>query len=145
MKRLILAAVLGAAVLATTAATPQDEWEKQVRAQLTAVGEHFATQGYTLTHRVWTGALADGATTTVQIPLQGGREYQIMGVCDTDCSDLDLRLYNPAGTEIDSDLLEDDAPIVSVESARAGTYTVRVLMAACSEEPCRYGIGVYGK
>jgi hypothetical protein len=145
MKRLTFAAVLAAAVLGTTAAAPQDEWDRQVRAQIDAAGDKLQEQGYALKQRIYTGALANGATTTVELALDAGTAYAIMGACDTDCSDLDLVLMDPAGAKVAEDVLDDDIPVVAVEPTRSGTYRVTVAMAACSEEPCRYGLGVFGK
>jgi hypothetical protein len=34
---------------------------------------------------------------------------------------------------------------VSVEPNRSGVFKVKVTMARCSAEPCRYGIGIFGK
>ena len=76
---------------------------------------------------------------------KGGVNYVILGVCDNDCSDLDLRLFDPNGREVASDLLTDDNPVVNVTPRRTGTYTVRAIMTTCSSQPCRYGIGVYGR
>lgn len=145
MKRLVFAAVLGAAVLGTTAAAPQDEWERQVRAQIDAAGEKLQEQGFSLKQRIYTGALGNGANAAVELQLEAGTAYAIMGACDTDCSDLDLVLMDPAGAKVSEDVLEDDVPLVTVQPARSGTYRVTVAMAACSEDPCRYGLGIFGK
>jgi hypothetical protein len=145
MKRLMFAAVLGAAVLGTTAAAPQDEWVRQVRLQLEAAGDQLESEGFTLTHRIYTGSLDNGAGEVVELQLEAGTAYAIMGACDTDCSDLDLVLLDPAGAEVAEDVADDDYPVVAVQPERSGTYRVQVAMAACSEEPCRYGLGVFGK
>ena len=146
MKRKALTlAALGAAFLATTAAAAQDEWVAQVRRLLQQVGHYYEERGYTMTHRIYTGSLNQGRNEMVSLQLEIGTEYQIMGACDTDCSDLDLVLYDAAGNQIDEDVEMDDAPIVTVAPRRTATYRVKVVMANCSAEPCRYGIGVFGK
>ena len=147
MKRtaLALAAVAGAFIATTAAARPQDEWVAQVRRLLQRAGQEMENRGYTMTHRIYTGSLNDDASEFVSLDLQIGTQYQIMGQCDTDCSDLDLTLYDPRGNQVDEDLELDDYPVVSVTPGRSGTYRVKVTMANCSAEPCRYGIGVFGK
>lgn len=146
MKRILLAASVCAALFTTAAAaTAQDEWVRQVRRLLIAAGERLEAQGYELTHDIYTGSLNDDAQGMVSLNLSIGTQYEILGQCDEDCTDLDLVLFDPAGNQIDSDLLEDDYPVVSVTPRRTGTYRVRVMMATCSVEPCRYGIGVFGK
>lgn len=144
MKRIALIAAVGALLLAP-AAHAQDAWTQQVRTQLSAAGGVFEANGYELTHRIYTGALDDTEEEMVQLDLDIGREYQIMGACDADCSDLDLTLYDGNGNVVDSDLLDDDVPVVTVTVSRSGTFSVRVSMAACSAEPCRYGIGIFGR
>lgn len=145
MKRLLLSFVVSAALLAPATVQAQDAWVRQVRAQLTAAGQVFENRGYELTHRIYTGSLPDNETEMVQLDLDVGMEYQIMGACDEDCTDLDLTLYDGNGNVIDSDVLDDDVPVVSVAVARSGVFRLRVSMVSCSEEPCRYGIGVFGK
>jgi hypothetical protein len=147
MKRTALAlAALGAAFLTTTAAArPQDEWVAQVRRLLQQVGKYYEDRGYSMTHRIYTGSLNQNRNEMVSLDLDIGTQYQIMGACDTDCSDLDLVLYDQAGNQIDEDVEMDDAPIVTVTPGRSATYRVKVIMANCSAEPCRYGIGVFGK
>lgn len=90
------------------------------------------------------GSLADGATRDITVQVSGGSTLAFVGLCDESCSDLDLTVYGPNGTELGSDVLEDDAPIVKVENARPGAYRVRVSMADCSAATCGYGVRVFG-
>jgi hypothetical protein len=148
MKRTAFAlAAVAAAFVATTAAAPQpqDEWVAQVRRLLQQAGKSFEDRGYSMTHRIYTGSLNQGRNEMVSLNLSIGTEYGIMGACDTDCSDLDFVLYDPAGNQVDDDVEMDDVPIVSVTPRRSGTYRVKVVMATCTAEPCRYGVAVFGK
>ena len=146
MKRTALAlAAVAAAFITTTAAAPQDEWVAQVRRLLQQAGKTFEDRGYSMTHRIYTGSLNNGRNEMVSLDLDIGTQYQIMGACDTDCSDLDFVLYDASGTQIDNDVATDDVPIVSVTPRRTGTYRVKVVMATCTAEPCRYGVAVFGK
>lgn len=143
-KRLALCAAALAA-FATTAAAQQDQWVEQVRTILQAGGQEFVDNGFTLTHEIFTGALDAGETQTIQLELDAGTEYYIAGACDQDCTDLDMTLMDPSGRQVDIDVQDDDFPIVHVAPARAGTYRAVVSMATCSEAPCRFGVGIYGK
>jgi hypothetical protein len=148
MKRMALALTAVAGLfLSTTAAAPrqQDEWVAQVRRLLQEYGKQFEQRGYSMTHQIYTGSLNQSANEFVSVNLDIGTTYQIVGACDTDCSDLDLVLYDPNGNEIDNDLQLDDYPVVAVTPSRSGQYRVKVMMAKCSAEPCRYGLGVFGK
>jgi hypothetical protein len=147
MKRIALAltAVAGLVVSTAAAAPQQDEWVAQVRRMLQRAGQEYENRGYQMTHQILTGSLNNGQSEFVSVPLSIGTAYQIMGACDTDCSDLDLVLYDPQGNQLDDDLELDDFPIVAASASRSGSYRVKVTMAKCSAEPCRYGLGVFGK
>src|SRR3954471_14287136 len=98
-----------------------------------------------MTHQIYTGSLNNRTNEYVTLRLDMGVQYQIMGACDNDCSDLDLTIYGPNGAELDQDIEMDDFPIVAVTPNRTATYRLKVVMATCTAEPCRYGIGVFGK
>jgi hypothetical protein len=146
MKRASLAIGAVAALIASSAAfAPQDQWVQQVRRMLQQASERYAEQGYVMSHDIYTGSLNDDARESVALVLDGGKEYQLMGACDTDCDDLDMVIFDPSGNEVDSDVLDDDFPIVSATVGRTGRYRVEVRMPGCNRQPCRYGIGVFAK
>jgi hypothetical protein len=146
MKRTALAlAAVAAAFLTTTAAAPQDEWVAQVRRLLQRAGKSVEDRGFSMTHRIYTGSLNQSRFEMVSLDLDIGTQYVILGQCDTDCSDLDFVLYDQAGNQVDDDVEMDDAPVVAVTPRRSGTYRVKVTMATCTAEPCRYGVAVFGK
>lgn len=122
-----------------------DQWAGQVAALLNRASEMVTSRGMRRTHEPYIGSLRNGASEIKTVQLNAGTSYSMIGVCDNDCSDLDLRLYDPSGNEVDNDVLDDDTPIVSVTPRRTGRYTVRAIMTACSNQPCRYGIGIYGR
>lgn len=128
----------------TTAAHAQDEWTEQVTRLLNAAAQTATSRGLRMTHQPFIGSLDEGANRGQTLQLSAGTTYQIVGVCDNDCSDFDLRLYDPRGRMVDEDVLNDDTPVLSVTPGSGGVYTVRAIMTTCSSEPCRYGIGVYG-
>lgn len=84
------------------------------------------------------GRLREGRNSNHYVWLDAGSRYLIAGNCDSDCLDLDLRLFSPGGVEIDNDLLPDDVPMVSTTAQGSGRYRVEVIMAHCAVEPCRY-------
>ena len=145
MKKILLFTAALAALFAPSTARAQDAWVRQVRSLISQAGQSFEADGYELTHRIYTGSLDEGEAELVQLELDVGMEYQIMGACDEDCSDLDFILYDGRGNVVDSDMLDDDYPVVTLTVTRSGVFSVRVSMAECSVEPCRYGIGVFGR
>jgi hypothetical protein len=145
MRRVILPCLVAAALLAPAAATAQNQWQQTVRNQVGQHGDFLSGRGYTMSGDVYDGKLNADSFEDLTITLRPGTSYAFMGVCDEDCHDIDLRLYDPDGDEVDSDIRSDDWPIVTVTPGFKGTYRVRVVMASCSRNPCFYGIGVFTK
>jgi hypothetical protein len=145
MRRGILPCLVAAALLAPAAATAQNQWQQTVRHQVGQHGDFLSERGYTMSGDVYDGKLDDDGIEDLTITLRPGTSYAFMGVCDEDCRDIDLRLYDPDGNEVASDVRSDDWPIVTVTPRFKGTYRVRVVMASCSRNPCFYGIGVFTK
>ena len=144
MKRILLSAAAIVAFAASPAAA-QDRWDQQVRDMLVEAGKRMEGNGMTLTHQIQTGSLNEGGTQAITFTLDIGREYAILGLCDEDCTDVDLTLFDAAGRQVSIDVKDDDYPVVSVAPGRTGTYRVQVSMATCSAEPCRYGVGVFAR
>ena len=117
-----------------------DPFQRTVYQQLRHYEEEFEVQE--MTHAVYLSQLNNESTETVTVDLEAGVNYLILGVCDEDCSDLDLELFQGT-TLVDEDMASDDYPVVTVDPTASRTYRLRVTMAACSETPCRYGIAVY--
>ena len=75
--------------------------------------------------------------------LEHGFEYQLVGVCDENCTDLDLILLDSSGNQVVQDLLVDDVPILEITPPQTETYVVRVRMATCSENSCAWRVDAY--
>lgn len=133
------------AVLATPAPAQDDRWAEQVQALIGVAAESFAEGGYHYGGFSKTGALRAGGTETLTVRLGSNVHTMVVGVCDTDCSDMDLVLLDASGRQVDSDVTDDDVPIVSVSPPRDGTYTLEVRMIDCDSSPCRYGVQQFVK
>lgn len=144
--RMTWTVLASAALLLPSAAQAQNSrWEGQVRDQLNRAGSFLSDKGFAMTHEIKTGSLRDDANEYFSLELDAGRAYAVVGVCDEDCTDMDLQLFNPEGTQVDSDMQTDDVPIVDAQPAVAARYRVKVSMAACTTSPCFYGVAVFGK
>ena len=78
-----------------------------------------------------------------QVALRGGSAYRILGVCDGDCTNVDIELIDVrTGGVVASDVLPDDYPVVDYTPAADGQYIVRIMMQACSVAPCYAGARV---
>lgn len=138
-----VAAIATTVLLAPTAAIAQTAWEIQARNYLTNEAQSYLPD-YQLSQQIMFGSLATSASQVRNIRLQGGVEYAILGACDDDCSDLDLRLFSDRGnTQVDVDDDASDLPMVTVTPERTGNYRIQAEMYACSSEPCYYAIGIF--
>ncbi|MBE9014220.1 DUF4148 domain-containing protein [Pseudanabaenaceae cyanobacterium LEGE 13415] len=122
-----------------------DPWAAQVRRELNKYARAAGLTGYSETHDPFIGRLGRGGETDITLQLDRGVRYAIFGVCDNDCRDIDLALYDDNGRLIASDTKNDDIPIVFVTPAWNARFTIRVNMVSCSNAPCRYGVGAYGQ
>ena len=88
--------------------------------------------------------MSNGSSDSWSFTLPGGNSYKIVGVCDNDCEDLDLRVT--IGDElVTEDVLDDDVPIVNFSAKNETRYNVKVSMVKCKADPCFWGIGVFAK
>lgn len=117
-----------------------DPFQRTVQRELRRYESEFEVQD--MTHAVYMSSLREGSSETLTVELEGGVDYLILGVCDEDCDDLDLELFQ-GNTAVDDDMATDDFPVVTVEPSADRTYRLRVTMAGCDVAPCRYGIAVY--
>lgn len=145
MVRAALAFLLGAALLAPATGEAQSRWERQVRDQIRRAGRILEDRGYELSHDPFTGSLDNHESESLTLNLRSGNDYAIIGVCDEDCSDIDLRLFDEDGDEVDADVETDDNPVVQISPRSSGKYRIKVVMATCSTSPCFYGVGVFSK
>ncbi len=137
----IVIALVAAAIPATLQA--QDRWENQVRGQMARVAARAASRGYSMTPQYYYGRLRDGRSEVLNLNLSASQEYVIVAACDADCSDVDLALYESDGRVVTSDLRSDDLPVIEVPSGHGGTHPVKISMANCVSNPCRYEIAVF--
>jgi hypothetical protein len=104
--------------------------------------EDYSEDGYSVENYV-VGKLDEGETDSWSFWLGGGNNYTIIGVCDEDCGDIDLAIYDDGDALVDEDVLEDDYPIVSVSPTSDELFTVDVDMYECDVEPCYFGIAIF--
>lgn len=147
MRKLTRAAAACAlvAALATPAFAQDAEYRAQLQTQLEAARSMFQGENMDVAAGPFFGSLAEGAKETYTLRVQRGETYHILGVCDNDCSDLDIRLLNSSGEVIGEDQLEDDVPIVELVPTITGTVRIEVEMYKCSAEPCFFAVEAYQK
>lgn len=144
MTRTTVALILGT-VLAGPVAAQQSRWDAQVGDQMNRAGQVFVEKGFSRVQDIRSGSLRDGESGVVTLTLLAGKTYALIGVCDNDCVDLDLHLYDASDNEVASDTQTHDAPIVHVTPRETGPYQLKVVMTACKTSPCYYGMAVYAR
>ncbi|HEY1606452.1 MAG TPA: hypothetical protein VGF77_12740 [Allosphingosinicella sp.] len=147
MDRRLLLSILAAAAGAASFAPPaqaQDQWAQQIQRLFDKADEQMQSRGFHVDSPIRQGGLRASGSERVTLHVNGGGLTQIMGLCDTDCSDMDLILYDGAGNVLSKDLEADDVPIVSWQGG-AADLQLEVRMVKCKTDPCRYGLRAYSK
>jgi len=92
---------------------------------VTAASVSVPNSAHAQDHAVW---LNENAETSFTANFIAGES--IRGVCDGDCFDLDLFLYDSAGNLVAQDISLGSAPVLLVPYS--GAFTVRVAMSNCT-------------
>lgn len=144
MKKLLLLsafALLAGVIAPNPVAAQDDEYIDQVIAQLEAATETLREAGYEAL--VWEGSALEPSTAEeFTVTLAAGSTYVIVGVCDSDCSDLDISLLDGDGDLVVQDTETDDAPVIEFTVTRGGEFTLNVNMFECSAGICYYGLAL---
>lgn len=126
--------------------TPQlNQWEDQIRLKLGDTERVLLSLGYEQAFQYHVGTLRDDAEETFSLVLRDDREYPIVSVCDIDCHDIDLYVYDENGQLIDQDEKRDVIPVLYIRPRWTGEFRIRVKMFDCGREPCYFGIGVFAR
>ncbi|WP_371398731.1 hypothetical protein AB6B39_07000 [Algimonas porphyrae] len=136
-KTMLIAAALAAGLPGQSQANP---YEDEVVAQLLVIQGVALTEGYEQFGDVAINSMSNSTTDTFVLSLDKGMDYIIVGACDSDCGDIDFRLYDDDGDLIEDDVSDDDVPVVEFSSRRSGEYYLEIEMFDCTNDPCTYGI-----
>jgi hypothetical protein len=125
-----------------------DRWREQIKSQLDKQASTASGSGLSRTFDYVIDSI--GADTAEKkhsksLYLYRGTLYLFAGVCDEDCTDLDIKIFDTSGKEIASDATVDSLPTVIVKPTATGNYTVEIKMYKCGKFPCWYGLGVFSK
>lgn len=125
--------------LAGPALAPQD-WEEQVILQIEAIHAEIAAD-YSYASDLVIGEIEAEGSDGFALEISGDADYIIVGVCDTDCGDLDLAIYDPEEDQAAADLEYDDYPVLRVQGE--GEFWVEVIMTDCAAQTCAYAVQVF--
>ena len=126
-------------------AIAQRVYEEQVADQLSQIEEALNDDGLVRSHNYKIDRIDDSSRDYLTLELDSNEDYLITAVCDSDCYDIDLKLYDDNDNLIDEDTKRDDFPIVSVTPRRTAEFTIQVSIYSCTEPYCYYGVGVFQK
>lgn len=139
MKTLLVALALSL-IPATVAA--QTRWERQVQDQLRRTLRTLGVQDRERPTATKTGVLNAEESEWFTVTLSGGVPYSIVGVCDNDCSSLQLTLTTPKRNELATDRRGENFPVVRFTPTETRLFHVKVVMEGCRVSPCWYGVAV---
>ena len=141
-----LGAVCALALLAAPAsAQVPDQYARELAQQLAHAENVLGQEGYGRAAGPFAGGLSQRSSREYNVTLRAGQDYRIVGVCDSRCRDIDLRVFDQNNLVIAQDLLDDRVPVVQVRPRATGQYRIELSMYACGAQPCWYAINVYAR
>ncbi|MFT3729523.1 MAG: hypothetical protein QM759_17000 [Terricaulis sp.] len=143
-----LAAALAAFVLlagADAVAQVPSPFARQLAGQLAHAEPGVREQGFMFVAGPFAGALAQQRARQININLRAGQEYRFVGACDTNCGDIDLRLFDPNGQLVAEDTAGNTTPMLRVRATTTGPHRVEVAMYKCEAAECWYAFNVYAR
>lgn len=87
--------------------------------------------------------LDEGGRQSVRLPVTRGVAYAFVGVCDADCTVINLVLRNGNGDVIGSDLSVRKASVVELQPDMDAVVTIEAVMTTCSQPPCYAVVDVF--
>lgn len=142
MRTTVLAA-LAVCFLSGAAFADTNEHQQLVDQQMSNADNIYRNNGYSRVLQTGSQSLADDGVQNFSMDLVAGQSYSVVGFCDKDCSDLDITVYAPNGSEVAEDSATDDAPVVTFNATQSGRYKLAVKMYECSVSPCFFSAAVY--
>lgn len=135
---------MGAAALVMGSATPAlsqniyiSQLYNQVLENSDVMGGAYALDSFGVQR------MLPGGKLRIPVDVPANARIAIMGDCDQDCIDLDLRVFDAQGAELGQDLLADNYPVVSVQM-RAGTrIELELDMVNCDAVYCYAAYSVF--
>lgn len=141
--RTLLAAAAVAAAVTGTATAQSGDIQRLMDSLLASARSTYVPNGWQPTRQPRVDYQSPGGTDVYPLQLNAGRDYVFVGVCDADCSDLDLILRDARGNVLAQDVLVDDTPVVRYRARTTQQAQLNVTMAACSTSICYYQVGTF--
>ncbi|HVZ98706.1 MAG TPA: hypothetical protein VG841_00160 [Caulobacterales bacterium] len=145
--RIVLAAAVCLLLFLGAAASAQvpDPFARQLARQLAHAEQLLRDEGYSRAAGPFAGGLVQRQSRTFPVTLRAGQDYRFVGVCDSNCHDLDMRLYDANNDLVAEDAMTDDVPVLHVVPRATGVHSVVVSMYRCAGPNCYFAFNVYSK
>lgn len=121
----------------------QTAYEEKIEQELLTVTNLLAQEGFSPSHDYEIGSLLDGTNDYLTLFLRGNKKYAIIAICDEDCKDIDIKVFDDNNNLVAIDEKKDATPIVTISPRWSGKFTIKVSMYNCIENYCYYGLGIY--
>jgi len=115
-------------------------FEDQVADQIAAIHYEIAAD-FDYASDMVIGEIEAGDSDGFPMSVTGDEQYIIVAVCDADCGDVDLVLYDAEDDEAAADIEYDDYPVLDFQGE--GDYWVEVVMSDCATATCLYAVQVF--
>lgn len=122
-----------------------NELADEVRLQLQIYKLAGLADGWMETHKEEFGIENHREVNSYNMNLKASTAYKLIAVCDKNCKDLDLVLFDENNREISRDASNDNMPIVEVTPRWTGKFNLKVVMYQCDQNPCFYGVTVLAR
>jgi hypothetical protein len=123
----------------------QNVYQQQILQQLSDVEHALAAQGFQRMAQPITGQLPAGQHQNWPMTLEMGGDYRLIAVCDNDCGNIDLMVYDENNVLVAQDVLPDATPVATIAPRWTGSFTVQAVMQHCTVQPCYYALVLYGR
>lgn len=137
--RPVISLTLAAGLVVAGLAVAQD-FEEQVAGQIAAIHDDIASD-FEYASDMVIGEIEAGGSDGFPMTVNSDAEYIIVAVCDADCGDVDLVVYDAEEDQAAADVEYDDYPVIEFQGE--GEYWVEVVMTDCAAETCLYAIQVF--
>jgi hypothetical protein len=142
-------AAAGLAALAILAGSAQaqvpDPYARELAQRLTRAEALLTENGYARAAGPFAGGMPERRARRYTVMLRAGQDYRIVGVCESRCGNLDLRLFAANDQLVAQDVLRDAVPVIHVRPVATGNYDIEAIMAQCNEAPCWFAFNVYSR
>ncbi|MGK7922424.1 MAG: hypothetical protein AB4080_20710 [Trichodesmium sp.] len=145
-KKLVLGGVsfvLASGMIGTAASIELSFEQEQVICKLKDTVEEQERAGNKLVFWPLIGKVKERVEVPFTAKLSSDVSYTILGVCDDNCSGLNLTLENKQGDKIDKDQKQDGVPVISFTPTENSDYRITARPDKCSTEKCEFGMALF--